>query len=431
MKRLAFIIYILLFSALAAEAQEIRVMGKVISTVDDAPLEGVQVWVFKTVGAGKAEYNNALKSFEAGGYEGAAFGRYEYTMADGTYTFTAEAGGSLIFNLPPFKPEFLEIKGKNELRTVKIEATTVLDDSVVEAEAAKKTKKSKPVSYGNKIELPVYYYFDEEFMGAVEGVGKSNARLVTQSFITNADETDTLHFFAPRVYDGDQFHRTQYHWRNDYLYELAENMPRLTPDRDTVEWYLSYSFPEGDQSLYYAKAHVWVEDYNMVYYTDTLNIFNTGRVSRPYQFLEYSFNECHLDPNDYFKEAKLENVSTPKNMKLKFLVNKDELDRSDAATMASLDSLKDELRIITSDPDYTLSEVFFNGYSSPDGQYAKNKPLSDARTNTVFREVWSVIPRSWQDRVFPAQWSRKGGRVPLQCQRRPVFPCRRTGADNR
>lgn len=400
MKRIFIIFSLLALTVFSAQAQEIRVMGKVVSTVDDSPLESVYVWVFKTAGAGKAEYKNALASYEAGGYEGPEIGRYEYTMADGTYTFTMEAGGSLIFNLPPFKPEFLEVKGKNELKTVKIEATTVLDDSVIEAEAVKKTRKSKPVVYGNKIEQPVYYYFDEEMMGAVEGVGKSNARFVAQAFITNADGSDTLHYFPPRVYDGEQFHQTQYHWSNDYLYDIADKMPRLTPDRDTVEWHLSYSFPEGDQSLYYGKAHIWVEDYNNTYYTDTLNIFNTGRVSRPYQFLEYSFDECHLDPQEYFKEAKLENVSTPKNMKLKFLVNKDELDRSDVSTMASLDSLKDELRMITSDPDYTLSEILFNGYSSPDGQYAKNKPLSDARTNTVFREVWSVIPRSWQDRVF-------------------------------
>ena len=394
-------IALLVFSVFYAGAQEIRVMGKVVSTVDDGPLDGVYIWVFKTVGAGKAEHNIALDLFnQEMEYPGPAVGRYEMTASDGTYNFVAESGGSLIFHLPPFKPVFVPIKGKNELPVVKIEATTVLDDSMVEAEGVKKTRKSKPVVFGNKIEQPVYYYFKEDLMGAVEGVGKTNARFVAQSFITNADGSDTLHYFSPRVYDGEQFHRTQSLWSKDELYDIAEKMPRLTPERDTVEWTVSYTFPDGDKSLYYGKAHVWIEDYQKTYYRDTINIFNTGRVSRPYQFLEYSFDECHLNPQEYFKEPKMENVSTPKNMKLKFIVNKDELDRSDPVTLASLDSLKNELREICSDPDYTLSEILFNGYSSPDGQYAKNKPLSDARTSTVFREVWSVIPRGWQERVF-------------------------------
>ena len=54
----------------------------------------------------------------------------------------------------------------------------------------------------------------------------------------------------------------------------------------------------------------------------------------------------------------------------------------------------------SSDPAYTLTDLAFHGYSSPDGGYAKNKSLSDARTQTVFNEVWSVIPAGWKARIF-------------------------------
>ncbi|MBR2128161.1 MAG: hypothetical protein IJ940_04760 [Bacteroidales bacterium] len=400
MKRLFVFILMLLVSASALRAQEIRVMGKVVSTVDDGPLGGVYIWVFKTVGAGNVEYKAASEMFDNEmEYAGPAVGRYEMTMEDGTFNFVAEAGGALLFHLPPFKPVFVPIKGRNNIPTVKIEATTVLDDALLIEDGMKKTRKSKPVVYGNRIESPIYYYFDEEMLGAVKGVGKENARFVVQSFVVNADCTDTLHYFPPRVYDGEQFHKTQYHWHNDYLYDIAETMPPLTADRDTVEWTVSYELP-NDDGLYYGKAHIWVEDYNNVYYKDTVDVFNSGRVARPFQFLEYGFEEFHLDREEYFKEPKMQDVSTPKNMKLKFLVNKAELDRSDAATMASLDSLKREIQLICSNPDYTMNEIYFNGYSSPDGQYAKNKPLSDARTNAVFNEVWSVVPHSWRGRIF-------------------------------
>ena len=87
-------------------------------------------------------------------------------------------------------------------------------------------------------------------------------------------------------------------------------------------------------------------------------------------------------------------------MKLQFLVGQAELDRSDAATMASLDSLKAELKAICEDPASRLNELHFEGMSSPDGKYAKNKTLSDQRTNTVFNEIWKVIPRSQRDKIF-------------------------------
>ena len=52
---------------LSVKAQdEILVMGKVISTVDDEPLSGVEIYVFKTVGAGRYEYDRAMTMYENG-----------------------------------------------------------------------------------------------------------------------------------------------------------------------------------------------------------------------------------------------------------------------------------------------------------------------------------------------------------------------------
>ena len=59
MKRIILIISLLLLSVLGAKAQEIIVMGKVVSTVDDEPLSGVVIFAFKTVGAAEYEYKRA------------------------------------------------------------------------------------------------------------------------------------------------------------------------------------------------------------------------------------------------------------------------------------------------------------------------------------------------------------------------------------
>lgn len=400
MKRVLLIISLLVLSVLSAGAQEIIVMGKVVSTVDDEPLSGVVIYAFKTVGAAEYEYKRAMDAFdsEMDYYPEGGFIDYR-SMADGSYDFVAQANGALLFHHSPFKPVLVKIKGRNQIPVVKIEATTVLDEATLLEEGKKKTKKGKPVAHGNTYEIEDYYYFDEEKMGEVNGVGKTNARLISQVYLTNSDGSDTLRYFTPRVYDGEQFHSTQYHWRNDYLYELADSLPRLTDDRDTIQFNVRFEV-EDPLDLYFVKANIWIEDYIKTYYQDSVTLFNTGRVSRPFQFLEYSFDQCHVDPQDYYKSPKREQVSTPKDMKLQFLIGKADLDRSDPETMAALESLKNELRTICSDPSYTLTDLTFQGYSSPDGGFAKNQALSDARTQTVFNEVWSVIPRSWQARIF-------------------------------
>ena len=382
----------------AVAQDEILVMGKVISVVDDEPLSGVIIYAFKTVGAGHAEYQRALTCYEEFYQPDGAFVDYR-SMQDGTFEFNAQPNGSLIFYQFPFKPVFVKIKGMNNIPTVKIEATTVLDASNLVAEGKKKTKRSKPVALGNKFEKTEYYYFDREKLGEVRGLGKDNARLVAQMYLVNSDGSDTLQYFTPRVYSGKQFHKTQHHWRNDYLYQIAHKSPQLLEQLDSIQLHVDFEV-DDPLSLYYCKANIWIEDYMTVYYRDSVEVFNTGRVSRPFQFLDYSFDQCEVDPQRYYKPPRREDVAAQKNMKLQFVVGQAELDRSDAATMAALDSLKSELRAICEDPASRLNELHFEGLSSPDGRYAKNKDLSDKRTNTVFNEVWKAIPASWRDKVF-------------------------------
>ena len=399
MKRLLAVVLTFVLALSAAYAQdEILVMGNVISSVDDAPLPGVEIFVFKTVAAGQQEYARASEMYE-GGYvpEGGYISKYN--MADGSFEFNAMAQGSLIFYKFPFKPVFVKIRGKNKIPTVTIEATTVLDDALLVEEGVKKTRKGKPVAHGNSFKINENYYFDKARMGAVEGVGKTNARLVSQVFIVNSDGTDTIRYFQPRVHDGEQFHQTQLHWRKDFLYDLADGVERFDENKDSLQFAVSFEV-DDPTALYYVKANVWIEDYIKVYYRDSVTLFNTGRVSRPFQFLEYSFDQAGVDPQKYYKQPKREQVATPKNMKLQFQVGKAELDRNDAATMAALDSLKEELIQICNDPAATLVDLHFKGYSSPDGVYEKNKDLSDRRTKVVQQEVEAALPRAKKERAY-------------------------------
>ena len=386
MKRILIIISLLLLSALGIKAQDrILVTGTISASVEGVSMGKTIIYAFNTVNFGLQEKDRANEMYEAG-YVPEYPHAYEYAHDDGYYEISVPPNGYLIFYKFPYKPVCVKVNKKTEIN-VEIEATQELEESTVTVEGKKRTKRGKPVMHGNSFGQPVFYDFKPEMMGAVEGVGKTNARLLMQAFITNGTGTDTLHYFPPRVYDGEQFHKTQVHWRMDKLYDIAEDFPRLTDEKDSIMFNVSYELP--DQDLYFFKAKVWVEDYIKVYYTDSLEIGNTGRVERPYQFLEYSFDEFNLDPNDpiYYKEPRRETLADAKDMKLQFKLGEAELDESDAATMEQLESLKAEIADILKDDAAILLELHFEGYSSPDGQYAKNADLSDRRTKTVQRAV--------------------------------------------
>ena len=403
MKRVLLIISFLVLSVLSVRAQDrILVTGTISSSVEGVSMGKTIVYAFSSVNFGLQEKDRANQMYE-GGYVPEYPNNYEYAHDDGYYEISVPANGYLIFYKFPYKPVCMRVNKKTEIN-VEIEATQELEESQVVVEGKKRTKKGKPVMHGKTFEQPVYYDFDSEMLGAVEGVGKTNARLVAQAFVTNADGSDTLCYFPPRVYDGEQFHHTQIHWRKDQLYDIAENFPRLTDDKDSISFSIAYEVP--DQALYFFKAKIWVEDYLKTYYTDSIEIGNTGRVSRAYKFLEVSFDDFNLNPHDkiYYKEPRRETLADAKDMKLQFKQGEAELDDSDETTMRQLESLKSEIQDICNDDAAILLELHFEGYASPDGQYGKNADLSDRRTKVVQRAVESIGGRE----LYSANRSAKG-----------------------
>ena len=402
MKRLLIIFLGLILSGLLGLTEgfaqsETIVVGKVTSSVDGSPMAGVYVFTFKTLAEAKAEYKVASDSYQMG-YMPEYFKDIR-TAFDGTYEITIPMSGGVIFYKHPYKPVLVSVKGQSTINVV-IEATQELPEVEVIGEVKQLTDPviEEETVIGNIYTKKLRYQFDKSRLGEINGVGRTNARLITQVFVMKADGKDTLQYMMPQVYDGEQYHATQALWSKDTLYRIADRLPRLTNALDTVLFDVQFEIP--DRSIYHCKANIWIEDYIKTYYRDSCFILSTARVRRPFQFLEYTFSECHLDHKEYMKPPRKEHVSTPKNMRLRFKVGKAELDKSDRQTVAALDSLKEELRGICSDPAAKLKEIHFAGYASPEGPYSKNKELSQARTEVVRSEVLSVVPRDQLEMVY-------------------------------
>lgn len=412
--------YILVFVAAAlltlgrAEAQtQIEVSGFVMKQSDPkSPMENVEILTFDNITRAKDEYNSIIEKYESTGSAQPSITQYNFTEpADGSYTVTVADDGAIIYVNYFHKPVLELVRGRKKINVrinevSQIDEATLVDDAVVRKDPIIEEE----MVVGNQYSKKMVYYFNKSLLGEVEGIGMTNARLVSQVYVVRADGTDTLEYQQPLVLHGEQFHETQALWRKDTLYSIAaatEN--RLKNEQDSILFDVKFEVP--DKAVYHCKANIWLEDYIKTYYQDTCFLLSTARVRRPFQFLEYTFDECRLDHNDpeHFRAPRKEKVGTAKNMKLQFKVGRAELDKSDSLTVATLDSLKMEFKKICDDiirdrdagrkSSTSLDDINFEGYSSPEGSYAKNLSLSNARTQSVRSEVFSVIPRFVQDRL--------------------------------
>ena len=403
MKKLLLFIFVLMFALsqtgldLCAQDRAI-VAGRITNkTDDDKPLSDVVVYAYSTVAEAEDAYKSYMLAKETGGFFDPGLTYSEYPDASGYYEISAVQTGALMFDpMGIADPIVKKINYQKEIN-VAFEVAIILDNSTVTAEVGNKPVVDPPEIFGNTVSCGATYPFKER-------VGKTNARFVVQAYLLAGNEKDTLEYRPPIVYDGEQYHKTQlrrlsYHPEYDPLYMIAETQPVLTDSTMSVTW-KDTVYLDDPTELIYCRAKIWAEDYNMVIYEDTMKIFNTGRARRPMRFLEYSFDEYHVDPNEFVKKPKRERRDAAVSTNLKFLVGKAALDPEDLAGKADLDNLKQELVNVINDEGSTLKEFHVAVTSSPDGTYAKNVELSKLRSDFARNEVTSVIPKSLQKRVY-------------------------------
>ena len=408
--------YILAFVAAAllslgrADAQtQIEVSGTIVKASDPkSAMPDVEILTFDNIARANDEYKAILEKYESSGSAQPSITQYTFAETNGSYSVSVADNGAIIFVNYFHKPVLELVKGRKKIN-VKINDSSQLDIITIEGDHIERKDPviEEEMVVGNMYSKKMVYYFNKDLLGEVEGVGMTNARLVSQVYVVRADGTDTLEFQKPFVLHGAQFHETQALWRKDTLYRIADANERLTNKQDSILFDVKFEVP--DKSVYHCKANIWLEDYIKTYYQDTCFLMSTARVRRPFQFLEYTFDECRVDHQEHFRAPRKEKVGTAKNMKLQFKVGRAELDRSDSLTVATLDSLKLEFKTICDDiikdrdagrkSSTSLDDINFEGYSSPEGSYAKNLSLSNARTQSVRSEVFSVIPRFVQDRL--------------------------------
>ena len=412
MKRLALIIAFVLspvLDVLLSAQNEIAVVGCVLDKTDKTPIKNVRVWAYNTSYEAKDKKIYLEKMIEANSTDLINMEGIETaTNEEGYFEINVSPTGGLVFYLEMADPVEVDVLGRNKI-TVQMLRGAMLDESKITAEGGPEPTFDIPEGDGETISggatFPLLAHKD---------YGRNISRMVFQTYLIDVEAGDTVLFRTPKVQDGEDYHQTQlrrmgFEPERDPLFCSAEKYPVLTEETELVTWKDTVSLPDP-RKLYLYNCSLWLEDYNKVYYEikDT-TIFRSDRLAIPMRFLEYQLDDYQLDPDKYRKQPRKESMPTAGKLNLKFLIGRAELDRSDAHSMAVLDSVRTYLHNGIEDG-ATLKELHFVGVASPDGNYARNVDLANKRMKYVSDQMLSGIPaanlrytnRSQRSRV--ARW---------------------------
>lgn len=385
---------------LRCDAQEKKlVTGRVTNKSDnDKPLTDVQIYAYNTVAEAEDAYNQLMEARRTGGFFSAGLVTETYPDTGGYYEVSVAQNGAILFYTGIVDPILEKVNYRLEIN-VQFALEIVLD-------AAKKTVDrvtdvviiEPPTEDGENIISPRAFPFDPK-----NRLIHTDSRLVVQSNVIDCDTGDTVSFGRPLVYDGKQYHETQFRRMNfnpeeDPLYPFADKNPRLYDSLNVVQW-VDTIFREHPDHFYQCENKIWLEDYNHIYF-DFSKKYDTKRLRRPMQFLEYSFDSYDLDPEKYRKHPRREKRNAAGNISLTFLVGKAQLDPADTMNNFYMESLKSELTAIVTGEGSTLKEFHIEGVASPDGPYAKNVDLAQKRMAFALEQITSVLPRDVRARVY-------------------------------
>lgn len=320
----------------------------------------------------------------------------EVADASGNYEINLPDNGAIVYRADMSTPAIEKINGRLEINVmldagIQLEAVEVVG---MLQDVAPKPK--APTMIGNKLILYNTYPIPMQF-------GKDNARLIIQPYVMDCETEDTVAYCNPLIYDGVEYGVTQDRRLN---FNIAEEDPlfayvkeeKLTPERMNIDWNDTVKVPKPDRR-YHASATVRMEDYTTIYYDKSM-LINTCDMKRPFRFLEFSFGQRDLDPNNYREKAKREQRNTAGNISLTFLVGKAELDPANPENEIQVEKLRQDLQQIVNGEGTSLKEFHITGISSPEGSYHSNVELAKRRTNYAKNQITSVIPASMMKRVY-------------------------------
>lgn len=392
-----FIILFFLYSiSYGQEKRNVEV--QVWNKTEEVPVIGARVMAFNTVALAQDAMDAINKSRETGEFVQLGEVVDKRSMEGGYCTIQVMETGAIVVYPEDLlvEPKMVRVDYKDQFR-IEFNVVRQLDAAVALATAEELKADSEMDIVGNTLAISYDFVLPPNY-------GKSNARMIIQPYLLEANKKDTAMYRKPIVCDGTEYHMTQlrrmgYDESQDplfaYVVDTLSSKGQKIAQTDSIHL-------EDPTKLYYINYEVVLEDYNVVYYHDNVWLKNTGRIRRPLKFLEYKTKSYSLDPEEYKKVPRVENIADTVNLSLNFLVNQAELDPKDVEGKRLLNETKRRLIEISTGADSRLTELYIEGVSSPDGPYKKNQVLAKQRTNYVAGTVYNALSKRVRDRLVYA-----------------------------
>ena len=389
-----------------AQAQErIVITGRVTNSGDPSnpPItDGVHVFGYMTEAEGRDAYKAAVAakdSFSPGIVIEA------WVDPQGYYEIKLPATGAILFwyeYMSDVEPQLERVRGRHNI-DCKMDLKIQLEASRVLGGEGKRLEVEPPEPEGNKLPVTARWPLPDDRRG------KPDARFGLMLYVLDRNRQDTLEFRQAIVMDGKEYHETQlrrmgYRQERDTLLGIAEKYPEFNSSVDFV-LIKDTVYLDSPSKRVFVEAKMWMEDYNIVYYSGEQQIVDTRRMRRPMRFLDYTLKSNDLDFNEYARRAQREYVNAENRLDIKFLVGKAQVDSRDSSSMAQLEALRRTIKGAQTE-ESSIKQFYVYGVASPEGSYTKNVSLANERMAYIRREVLSQMPKYVQDRAYSETHSR-------------------------
>ena len=391
--RLALWSLLLLFACSFSEvmAQNIRISGKVV-TNDDAqtPIPGVML----------VDMRNKTILTE--------------TDAEGNFRVNCDPEAKIRFQAIGVKTKTVRVNSQTEFEVKLDTYDQILREVVIHNDG--NLKDTIRIVPGDVVQMG-----DKFHIHAVMKIGRSmlegNKRLVAQAILYNFDRKNAV-LMPPMVVDGKKYGITQRR-----MYDRLSRQDNLDNSGDAIGNYEDFletdSIGGKGKQRYYnivykdsVAANVGksdfircdiaysIEDYTKVCATVKQNYVEG--IINPLRFLEMPLCGQIVTDSIYFPQQELQMCASNGQIQLVFPIGKSKLDLNNETNRTELASMEQKFYEIANSPGASIKAFKITGTASPDGRYALNQKLAEARMNSAQKIILSKLPADIREGIFSA-----------------------------
>lgn len=361
----------------------------------NVPLEGVTIYTFPMKKIAKAAYDEMRDNegvFNEDNYNMTAKGTTDHT---GLCIIKASSSGSILIDGQfskngAYKPSFItmdEARKKADGNTFEFILT---DDEEGLPEVDVEGQLPMPTR-GTLLPRHDKYTIPIDVNIAVPGeYARNDARFVCIPMVVFSDYKDSVVCLPPAVvqgrdYDKNMGRRMSYDVSRDKLHDYVfDGSLYLTNNQGEKINYVEYArITKGTK--YYVPGIMWCEDYNTVYYKDSV-LLHDGKETEPMRFLNWDAARklSPVNREHFLRQGTIESVPMAEEFKLDFEVSRTELNLRDSVTLHQRDSMIQWLGKYYNG-EAQIDTITVRGFSSPEGSESINRSLSRGRANTIMQ----------------------------------------------